>query len=122
MGWGNSPPILKDTYDKSSSTELKFLNSLYNQGLALPDRAQVNFKDYYISADFVYDNHENGTQSFLFIDGSVHDKESVKEDDHKKRSLLADAGYDVIVWRYDQKLNELMESRKDIFRKVVDNE
>jgi superfamily II DNA/RNA helicase len=114
--------FLKDSYDKSSSTELKFLNYLYNQGLALPDRAQVNFKDYYISADFVYDNHDNGTQSFVFIDGSVHDKETVIEDDNKKRGLLSDAGYDVIVWRYDQQLNELVEGRKDIFRKVIDNE
>jgi superfamily II DNA/RNA helicase len=114
--------FLKDAYDKKSSTELKFLNYLYNQGLALPDRVQVNFKDYYISADFVYDNSDNGTQSFVFIDGSVHDKESVKEDDIKKRGLLADAGYDVIVWRYDQDLKEWVEGRKDIFRKVIDNE
>ena len=70
----------------------------------------------------MYDNHDNGTQAFVFIDGSVHDKESVIEDDKKKRGLLANAGYDVIVWRYDQQLNELVESRKDIFRKVVDNE
>lgn len=113
---------LKDAYDKNSSTELKFLNYLYNQGLALPDRAQINFKDYYISADFVYDNSQNGIQTFVFIDGSVHDKASVREDDDNKRGLLADAGYDVIVWRYDQELNDLMESRKDIFRKVIDNE
>jgi very-short-patch-repair endonuclease len=58
----------------------------------------------------------------VFIDGSVHDKEAVIEDDHKKRGLLSDAGYDVIVWRYDQQLNELVEGRKDIFRKVIDNE
>jgi len=114
--------FLKDAYDKNSSTELKFLNYLYNQGLALPDRAQVNLKDYYISADFVYDNAENGIQTFVFIDGSVHDKQEVIEGDIKKRGLLADAGYDVIVWRYDQPLAELAENRKDIFRKVIDNE
>ena len=66
---------------------MKFLNYLYNQGLALPDRAQVNFKDYYISADFVYDNSQNGIQTFVFIDGSVHDKASVREDDDNKSEL-----------------------------------
>lgn len=118
----NQFEFLKDAYDKNSSTELKFLNYLYNQGLALPDRAQVNLKEYYISADFVYDNAENGIQTFVFIDGSVHDKIEVIESDTKKRGLLADAGYDVIVWRYDQPLDELVETRKDIFRKVIDNE
>ena len=58
----------------------------------------------------------------MFVDGSVHDKQEVIEGDIKKRGLLADAGYDVIVWRYDQPLDELAENRKDIFRKVIDNE
>lgn len=113
---------LLESYDKNSSTELKFLNYLYNQGLALPDRAQVNLKDYYISADFVYDNEERGIQTFVFIDGSVHDLPGVIEDDGNKRGLLSDAGYDVIVWRYDTPLNELVEIRKDVFRKVIENE
>jgi superfamily II DNA/RNA helicase len=113
---------LKTVYDKNSVTELKFIQYLYNKGLALPDRAQYNLKEYYISADFVYDNEDIGTQTFIFIDGSVHDKEEVKEKDIKQRTLLADAGYDIIVWRYDQNLDESVANRKDIFRKVIENE
>jgi len=79
-------------------------------------------KDYYISADFVYDNKNIGTQTFVFIDGSVHDKEDVIARDEKQRGLLADAGYDVVVWRYDEPLDEAVEKRKDIFRKVLDHE
>lgn len=114
--------FLKAAYDKNSVTELKFIQYLYNKGLSLPDRAQYNLKEYYISADFVYDNEDMGTQTFIFIDGSVHDKEEVKEKDLKQRTLLADAGYDVIVWRYDQNLDEAVAIRKDIFRKVIENE
>ena len=114
--------FLKAAYDKNSITELKFIQFLYNKGLSLPDRAQYNLKEYYISADFVYENEDIGTQTFIFIDGSVHDKEEVKEKDLKQRTLLADAGYDVIVWRYDQSLEEAIATRKDIFRKVIENE
>ncbi|NVK64978.1 MAG: DEAD/DEAH box helicase [Flavobacteriales bacterium] len=114
--------FLKESYDKSSVAELKFLNYLYNKGIALPDKAQVNLKDYYISADFVYENPETEIQTFIFVDGSVHDKPEVIEKDKKQRDLLAEAGYDLIVWRYDQELDAMIENRKDIFVKVIDNE
>jgi very-short-patch-repair endonuclease len=92
---------------------------LFNKGIALPDKAQVNLKDYYISADFVYEN--NGISTFVFVDGSVHDKPEVIEKDKKQRGLLADAGYDVIVWRYDQNIDDLIKRRKDIFKVVVES-
>ncbi|MFN7910791.1 MAG: DEAD/DEAH box helicase [Bacteroidota bacterium] len=114
--------FLKQAYDKNSVTELKFIQYLYNKGLSLPDRSQYNLKDYYISADFVYENADIGTQTFVFIDGSVHDKKEVAERDVKQRALLADAGYDAIIWRYDEALDDLVERRKDIFRKVLENE
>lgn len=113
---------LVTTYDKNSVTELKFIQHLYNNGLALPDRTQYNLDGYYISADFVYDNISSGSQTFVFIDGSVHDKKEVIEKDKKQRELLIEQGYDIIVWRYDQDLSKLTEERKDIFRKVIDNE
>jgi hypothetical protein len=49
----------------------------------------------------------------------VHDKPEVIAKDKKQRELLADAGYDVIIWRYDQDLDKLIESRKDIFKQVI---
>lgn len=107
---------LLDSYDKNSSTELKFLEHLYKNDYALPDKAQVNLKDYYISADFVY--MKKDTPTIIFIDGSVHDRPDVQADDANKRQLLKDAGYDVIVWHYMEPLEELMKRRKDVFRKV----
>lgn len=113
---------LKSAYDKSSTAELKFVQYLYNKGLALPSKAQYNLKDYYISADFVYENENIGTQTFVFIDGSVHDRPDIIAKDQKQRGLLAEAGHDVIVWRYDEELDEAVAKRKDIFRKVLENE
>jgi superfamily II DNA/RNA helicase len=121
-GYQQQFELLKRAYDKSSSTELVFIEYLYQHHLLLPDKAQYNLKDYYISADFVYENTHNGTQTFVFVDGSVHDKPEVIERDKKQRDLLMDAGHDVIVWRYDKPLEELVTERKDIFRKVLNHE
>lgn len=119
IGYQKHYEELIDQYDKSSSTEKKFLNHLYNNGIRLPDQAQVNLKDYYISADFIYLDEKSGEQTVVFVDGSVHDQSEIIEKDAKQRTALKNAGVDVIVWRYDQPLEELMESRKDIFRKEV---
>ena len=110
---------LLSAYDKSSVAERKFLNYLYNHGIRLPDRAQVNLEDYYINADFIYIDERSNEPIVVFIDGSVHDDEGVIRKDERQRSALKNAGYDMIVWRYDQPLEELVEKRKDIFRKEV---
>lgn len=105
---------LLDKLDKSSSTEEKFVRYLYNNGIRLPDKTQVNIPGYYVNADFVYTEN----QALIFCDGSVHDVDSVQEDDRHKRQLLRDAGYDVIEWHYTEPIEKLVERRKDIFRKV----
>jgi predicted heme/steroid binding protein len=73
-------------------------------------------KEFYISADFVY-NTENGPV-LIFCDGSVHDDELVIQTDANNRQLLKDAGYDIIVWHYTERVEDLVIRRKDIFRKV----
>ncbi|MBF0651507.1 DEAD/DEAH box helicase [Dysgonomonas sp. GY75] len=103
-------------YDKNSSTELKLIKYLYENGYALPDKAQVNLNGYYISADFVYHNSLGGT--LLFCDGSVHDLEHVKKRDEMIDNILKKGICDVIRWHYSEPLEQLVERRKDIFRKV----
>ncbi len=82
----------------------------------MPSKAQVYLQDYFLSADFVY-NTQNGPV-IIFCDGAVHDTESAKAKDAQDRKLLKDAGYDVIVWHYLEPVAQLIERRKDIFRKV----
>lgn len=107
---------LKNNYDLKSSTEKPFIDYLYQNGIRLPHRAQVNLPDYYVSADFVYKNGSSFT--LVFCDGSVHDDPKVKAQDEHKRGLLRDAGYDVIEWHYKEPIEELVRRRKDIFRKI----
>jgi superfamily II DNA/RNA helicase len=107
---------LLNKYDRNSATEKPLIEYLYKNKLSLPDDAQVNLKDYYINADFIY-NTPNGLV-LVFCDGSIHDEERVQKDDGHKRQLLKEAGYDVVVWNYKQKIDEFVASKKYIFRKV----
>jgi hypothetical protein len=107
---------LLDKYDRNSATEKPLIEYLYKNKLSLPDDAQVNMKDYYINADFIY-NTPNGL-ALVFCDGSIHDEERVQKDDGHKRQLLKEAGYDVVVWNYKEKIEEFVKGRRDIFRKV----
>ncbi|WP_346856333.1 DEAD/DEAH box helicase [uncultured Draconibacterium sp.] len=107
---------LVETYDKNSSTELPLIKYLYNKGYALPDIAQHNIQDYYISADFVYKTTTGAV--LVFCDGSVHDEVEQKKQDEHKRQKLRDAGFDVIEWHYTEPVEELVKRRKDVFRKI----
>ena len=73
-------------------------------------------KKFYISADFSYE--QDGQVSYVFCDGSVHDDPVQQADDAHKRTILRDAGHDIIVWHYREDLSEVIDRRKDIFRKV----
>jgi hypothetical protein len=54
----------------------------------------------------------------MFCDGSVHDRKEVREDDSHKRIILREKGIDVIEWYYTESVSDLIDRRKDIFRKV----
>jgi hypothetical protein len=107
---------LLDNYDKNSELELKFINYLYENGYRLPDIAQKNMDDYYISVDFVY--KMNSGYTLIFCDGSVHDSPAQMKEDNLKRQALRDAGFDVIIWHYSKKIEDLINERSDIFVKV----
>ena len=106
------------SYDLNSKTEKPFIDYLYKNGIRLPEKAQVNVPGYYINADFVYMKNENELEALIFCDGSVHDRPDMVEEDHHKRKLLTDAGWDVIEWYYKEPLGDLVVRRKDIFRKI----
>lgn len=102
--------------DPNASTEVPFLNYLYQNGYSLPDKAQVYLEEFYVNADFVF-NTPNGPV-LVFCDGNVHDREDVRRDDENKRRLLQNHGYDYIVWYYKESLSDLVRKRSDIFRKI----
>jgi len=108
---------LLSLYDKSSSTERSFIDHLYKNGYVLPDEAQKNIRYCYVNADFIFKT-ETGPV-IIFCDGSVHDDWQVKEEDKTKRQCLHNHGYDVITWHYKTPIEEIIENRKDVFRKIM---
>jgi superfamily II DNA/RNA helicase len=102
--------------DIHAATEKPLLDYLYQNGLALPDRAQFNVPNIYVNADFIYKTAAGYT--LVFCDGSVHDEASVKARDKQQRQACLDEGYDVIEWHYTEPIESLVERRKDIFSKI----
>ncbi|MBD0403239.1 DEAD/DEAH box helicase [Flammeovirga sp. EKP202] len=104
---------LLEAYDKNSYMEKKLIDYLFLNDLRLPDKAQFNMEDFYVSVDFVsqIDDHPY----LIFVDGSVHDKESVKEEDKKKRQLLQNNGFTVIEWNYKEKVEDFVKKYSYVF-------
>ena len=104
---------LQATRDPNSSTEDQFLKYLRKNGLRLPDASQPNIEQMFVRPDFVY--HPNVV---VFRDGTPHNRTDVIQVDAEKRAALKNAGYQVLVWRYDQDLGDFVARRPDIFKKV----
>jgi hypothetical protein len=99
--------------DPNSTLERTFLDYLHDHGIRLPDSAQKQTPGVYSQPDFFY-----RPDTWVFIDGSVHDKPEVKADDARKRGELRAQGMDVLVYRYDQDLAAFVDARTDVFSKV----
>ena len=105
---------LQTARDPNSGTEDQFLKFLYRNGLRLPDEAQPIIPDMYVRPDFKYKPN-----ILIFCDGTPHDDPRVKKDDADKRKAINDDGrYQVLVWYYKESLEEFVDQRPDVFRKV----
>lgn len=100
-------------YDKNSSTEFKFLEYLYKNGLRLPDTAQERTDGIYSQPDFFYE-----PDVWVFCDGTPHDQPEVKEQDKKIRDAIRNRGDQVWVYYYKDNLAEKIAERSDVFKKV----
>ena len=99
--------------DPNSSTERKFLDFLYQNGLRLPDSAQKRVEGLYVQPDFYYE-----PRIWVFCDGTPHDEHTVQSDDVLKRQAIIAKGDEVWVYYYKDNLSEKVAVRPDIFRKV----
>ncbi len=99
--------------DPNSSTELKFLEYLYQNNLRLPDAAQKTVEGIYVMPDFFYE-----PDVWVFCDGTPHDKPDVQADDEQKRQAIRNRGDQVFVYYYKDDLVDIIQTRPDIFSKV----
>jgi very-short-patch-repair endonuclease len=65
--------------------------------------------------DFMY---LNPMQVAIFCDGTPHDKPLQQRLDTNKRRCLESQGYKVLVWRYDDPLDEFVKKHASLFIKV----
>ena len=114
MSYEEQYQYLEAARDHNSSTEQKFLKYLYEHRLRLPDKAQPMFpEEYYVKPDFLY-----GEKICIFCDGTPHDRPEVQEDDRRKREVLEDAGFVVLVWHYATPLEDFVKAHSDLFTPV----
>lgn len=99
--------------DINSSTEKKFLDFLYKNGLRLPDAAQKRTKGIYSQPDFFYE-----PDIHVFCDGTPHDNPDIKEKDEQIRQAIRNKGEQVFVYYYKDDLEVITAKRSDIFIKV----
>ena len=99
--------------DPTSSTERKFIDYLYANGLRLPDAAQKRVEGIYVQPDFYYE-----PRIWVFCDGTPHDDPTVMADDQAKRQAIIAQGDEVWVYYYKDNLAEKVTARPDIFRRV----
>jgi superfamily II DNA or RNA helicase len=99
--------------DPTSSTERKFIDHLYKNGLRLPDAAQRKVDGIYVQPDFYYE-----PRIWVFCDGTPHDDPGVQADDETKRQAIIARGDEVWVFHYKDNLSGKVSARPDIFRKV----
>ncbi|MBI2506241.1 MAG: DEAD/DEAH box helicase [Candidatus Latescibacteria bacterium] len=101
------------TLDPNSSTERKFVDFLYQQGLRLPDTAQEKVPGIYVQPDFYYE-----PRIWVFCDGTPHDDPALKAKDQAKRQEIMAQGDEVWVYYYKDHLAAKVAERPDIFYQV----
>lgn len=99
--------------DTSSTLERKLIEYLFARGLRLPDAAQRSVPDVYCTPDFFYE-----PDFYVFVDGPSHDVSEVAEHDETIREAIFNAGYEYVVYSYDDDLDAFVARRPDIFAKV----
>lgn len=106
--------LMSKIHHKSPGEKI-LLEYLFNNGYRLPDETNYRMEQYYIEPDFVYKNDK----ALVFVDGGIHKTSTVKADDLRKRTILKNAGFDVLEWdQTTEPVESFVTNRQDIFRKV----
>lgn len=93
--------------DPNSEFERVVLAAIYQQGLKLPDAAQMLIEEAHCKPDFVYKE----AKIAIFCDGSVHDQPQQQAQDKIDRdNLNYTANYYVFTLRYDEDLQSKLET------------
>ena len=101
------------TIDPASSLEREFVDHLHEHNLRLPDAAQKAVPELYCQPDFYFERN-----TWVFIDGSPHDRPEVREHDKEIRQRMRSLGHDVLIYHYRDNMDAFVAARPDVFKKV----
>ncbi len=85
-----------------TNLEKEWLDFIEEKGLRLPTYAQYVVASIPTRLDFFYTD-ESGTRLAVYVDGPPHDYPEQAADDQRIRARLDELGYDVAVFRYDER-------------------
>ena len=103
----------------TSSLEQDFLAFLTKHGLRLPTEAQRCIDALKVRPDFAY-RLDSGVAVAVYLDGPVHDAQSVAERDAAAEERLFDAGWEVLRFRYDDDWSEIARNHEWVFGKFTE--
>lgn len=110
------PKAQVEDLDRQSTSTLEhdFLVYLKERGLRVPTEAQRRIDALKVRPDFAY-RLDSGVAVAVFIDGPVHDAESVAERDAAAEERLYDAGWEVVRLRYDDDWDAITRNHEWVF-------
>ena len=97
-----------------SELEKKWLTYINDLDLPLPEEGQHLISDPMTRTDFFYAKKN----TIIYIDGPAHDQPRQKAEDDELRDDLEDAGFMVIVFRYDDDWDKKIASYPSVFGKI----
>lgn len=118
-GTTQKPRVQVEDLDRQSTSTLErdFLSYLKERGLRVPTEAQRRIDALKVRPDFAY-RLDSGVAVAVFIDGPVHDAESVAERDAAAEERLYDAGWEVVRFRYDDDWDAVAGGHEWVFGKI----
>ena len=96
-----------------SDLEKRLVDLLVDQGRRLPTHAQLLIEAERARPDFVYFGEHMPVA--VFVDGPHHEDGYVAGKDEETRARLEDAGYQVIVFRHDDRWPEILDRHPSVF-------
>ncbi|MEU8264272.1 protein kinase [Micromonospora sp. NPDC048999] len=94
QGESRTEQLQRLTAQSDTALEAKLITWLKERGLRLPDEAQTLVTEALAQPDYVY--RLPGATVAVFVDGPVHEHETVAQRDRDAEERLRDAGWDVI--------------------------
>jgi very-short-patch-repair endonuclease len=112
-GESRTEQLTRLTEQSDTTLEASLIDWLKERGLRLPDAAQPFIPEALARPDFVY--RLRGANVAVFVDGPVHEYESVADRDREAEDRLVDSGWDVVRFPHDADWSEIIEQNSYCF-------